>query len=204
MKEPNHDITPQEQMAEAMQAERPGEAQPAAPKEEKPSLWIECYTLLHDLVYILVFVTILFVFALRVVSVSGPSMYPTLVDRDYVALLSNVFYSGSDIQNGDVVVALAPRFDDEPIVKRVIATAGQTVDIDFTRGIVYVDGAARMSPTSTSLPICNLTAGVSPFPSRWRRAMCSSWETTGTIPPTAGWRPLARWIPGIFWGRCFL
>ena len=120
MKEPNHDITPQEQMAEAMQAERPGEAQPAAPKEEKPSLWIECYTLLHDLVYILVFVTILFVFALRVVSVSGPSMYPTLVDRDYVALLSNVFYSGSDIQNGDVVVALAPRFDDEPIVKRVI------------------------------------------------------------------------------------
>ena len=30
MKEPNHDITPQEQMAEAMQAERPGEAQPAA------------------------------------------------------------------------------------------------------------------------------------------------------------------------------
>ena len=34
MKEPNHDITPQEQMAEAMQAERPGEAQPAAPKEE--------------------------------------------------------------------------------------------------------------------------------------------------------------------------
>ena len=51
-------------------------------------------------------------------------MYPTLVDRDYVALLSNVFYSGSDIQNGDVVVALAPRFDDEPIVKRVIATAG--------------------------------------------------------------------------------
>ena len=146
MKEPNHDITPQEQMAEAMQAERPGEAQPAAPKEEKPSLWIECYTLLHDLVYILVFVTILFVFALRVVSVSGPSMYPTLVDRDYVALLSNVFYSGSDIQNGDVVVALAPRFDDEPIVKRVIATAGQTVDIDFTRGIVYVDGAALDEP----------------------------------------------------------
>lgn len=96
--------------------------------------------------YILVFVTILFVFALRVVSVSGPSMYPTLVDRDYVALLSNVFYSGSDIQNGDVVVALAPRFDDEPIVKRVIATAGQTVDIDFTRGIVYVDGAALDEP----------------------------------------------------------
>ena len=102
----------------------------------------ECYTLLHDLVYILAFITILFVFALRVVSVSGSSMYPTLVHTDYVALLSNVFYSGSDIQNGDIVVALAPRFDDEPLVKRVIATAGQTVDIDFEQGVVYVDGVA--------------------------------------------------------------
>ena len=142
MKEPKHDIIPGEQPAEAAQTESHEKIQEAAPKKEKPSPWIECYTLLHDLVYILVFVTILFVFALRVVSVSGPSMYPTLVDRDYVALLSNVFYSGSDIQNGDVVVALAPRFDDEPIVKRVIATAGQTVDIDFTRGVVYVDGVA--------------------------------------------------------------
>ena len=69
-------------------------------------------------------------------------MYPTLVHTDYVALLSNVFYSGSDIQNGDIVVALAPRFDHEPLVKRVIATAGQTVDIDFEQGVVYVDGVA--------------------------------------------------------------
>lgn len=104
---------------------------------------MECYTLLHDLVYILVFVTILFVFALRVVSVSGPSMYPTLVDTDYVALLSNVFYSDSDIQNGDVVVALAPQFDDEPHCEAgSLPTAGQTVDIDFTMGVVYVDGVA--------------------------------------------------------------
>lgn len=115
-------------------------------QKEKPSFWAECYTLLHDLVYILAFVTIFFVFAVRVVSVSGPSMYPTLVDTDYVALLSNVFYNGSDIENGDIVVALAPEFDEEPIVKRVIATAGQTVDIDFNRGIVYVDGVALEEP----------------------------------------------------------
>ena len=103
MKEPKHDMTPEEQPVENNQQDV------SASKAEKPSFWMECYTLLHDLVYILVFVTILFVFALRVVSVSGPSMYPTLVDTDYVALLSNVFYSDSDIQNGDVVVALAPK-----------------------------------------------------------------------------------------------
>ena len=137
MKEPKHDMTPEERPEEEIRKDAP------ASKTEKSSFWMECYTLLHDLVYILVFVTILFVFALRVVSVSGPSMYPTLVDTDYVALLSNVFYSDSDIQNGDVVVALAPQFDDEPIVKRVIATAGQTVDIDFTMGIVY---GIRYSP----------------------------------------------------------
>lgn len=104
------------------------------------------YTCLHDVVYILAALTLIFVFGLRVVSVSGYSMYPTLVNRDYVALLSNVFYKDDDIENGDVVVALAPRFDDEPIVKRVIATAGQTVDIDFTNGIVYVDGVPLEEP----------------------------------------------------------
>lgn len=100
----------------------------------------QLYVLLHDMVYILAAVTIFFVFALRVVSVVGSSMYPTLVDADYVLLLSNVLYQDENIENGDIVVALAPEFSDEPIVKRVIATPGQVVDIDFHAGIVYVDG----------------------------------------------------------------
>ena len=41
---------------------------------------------------------------------------------------------------GDIVIARKESFDDKPIVKRVIATAGQTVDIDFDLGQVYVDG----------------------------------------------------------------
>ena len=45
-----------------------------------------------------------------------------------------------DYQVGDIVIAHKETFDSKPIVKRVIATAGQTVDIDFNLGQVYVDG----------------------------------------------------------------
>ena len=45
-----------------------------------------------------------------------------------------------DYQYGDVVVLRKESFLEEPIVKRVIATEGQIVDIDFLTGSVYVDG----------------------------------------------------------------
>lgn len=100
---------------------------------------------LHDLVYLLAVVLILFLLCFRVVIVSGPSMYNTLVDGDYLLLLSSTIY-GSPKQ-GDIVVASKDEFmDGEPIIKRVIATEGQTVDIDFNSGIVYVDGIAMDEP----------------------------------------------------------
>ncbi len=113
-------------------------------KDDETSVGFELYTLLHDLVYILGFVTILFVFAIRLVGVSGSSMYPTLNNRDFLILLSNVFYS--EPERGDIVVLTVPAFETEPIVKRVIATEGQTVDIDFEAGEVYVDGVLQQEP----------------------------------------------------------
>ena len=68
-------------------------------------------------------------------------MNRTLLDGDYLLLVSNLFCG--ELEQGDIVVASKKSFDDgAPIVKRVIATAGQTVDIDFNAGIVYVDGVA--------------------------------------------------------------
>ena len=93
----------------------------------------DIYAVLHDFVYILAAITLVFVFLIRLVGVSGPSMTPTLLDGEYVALLSN--FISRDYEQGDIVVATVPTFDDaRPIVKRVIATAGQTVDIDFSNG----------------------------------------------------------------------
>ena len=75
------------------------------------------------------------------VGVSGPSMKATLVDGDWLLLLGNVLYG--EPKQGDVIVASKDAFDDgKPIVKRVIATEGQVVDIDFSTGTVYVDGVA--------------------------------------------------------------
>ena len=99
---------------------------------------------LHDLVYFLAALLVCSLF-FRVVVVSGDSMYNTLVDGDYLLIVSNVLYS--DPQPGDVIVASKESFrEGEYIVKRVIATQGQEVDIDFSTGTVYVDGEAMDEP----------------------------------------------------------
>ena len=98
-------------------------------------------TYLHDLVYLLAGVLLVLLLLFRVVVVSGGSMNDTLIDGDYLILLNNVFYS--EPRQGDIIVASKDSFKNgEPIIKRVIATEGQEVDIDFEAGIVYVDGVA--------------------------------------------------------------
>lgn len=100
---------------------------------------------LHDVVYMLVAVMVLLTMFFRVVVVSGPSMKQTLLDGDYLLLQSNLFYRNP--QYGDVVVVCKEGFDHgKPIVKRVIATEGQLVDIDFDRGVVYVNGQPLEEP----------------------------------------------------------
>lgn len=96
---------------------------------------------LHDLIYILTAVVLVCLLFFRVVVVNGSSMYNTLIDGDYLLLISSTFYRQP--QQGDIIVASKDTFDDgKPIVKRVIATEGQVVDIDFSTGTVYVDGVA--------------------------------------------------------------
>lgn len=128
------------------------EAQKKAPdrrkkKKEKEKLgWKKSLVLyLHDLIYLLSILLLLFLLFFRVIVVSGDSMKMTLLDGDYLLLLSSSFYR--DPQQGDIVVISKKTFDDgAPIVKRVIATEGQIVDIDFHNGIVYVDGLPLEEP----------------------------------------------------------
>lgn len=104
---------------------------------------------LYDIVSIIatavVAVVIAFVFFFRTVGVSGSSMYPTLSDYDRIILSAYLF----EPENGDIVVTCQPNKSpaiEDTLVKRVIAKGGQTVDIDFDNGIVYVDGVALDEP----------------------------------------------------------
>jgi signal peptidase I len=95
----------------------------------------------RDYLVILILFMLVYILCFRVVIVVGSSMFDTLVDGDYLVLISNVFYT--EPKYGDIIVASKDSFrNGECIVKRVIATEGQEVDIDFENGIVYVDGEA--------------------------------------------------------------
>ena len=107
--------------------------------EEKLSFEQSVMLYLHDLIHLLAIIMIVFVLLFRIVIVSGSSMYSTLWNGDWLLVSGSVFYK--EPQHGDIIVASKESFNSgEPIIKRVIATEGQTVDIDFTQGIVYVDG----------------------------------------------------------------
>ena len=129
-----------------------GEAVASPKKKEQPKYtWQQNIALyLHDIVYMLVIVMLLLMLFFRVIVVDGPSMERTLLNGDYMLLVSNLFYK--EPQYGDVVVVSKQAYDNgKPIVKRVIATEGQTVDIDFEAGIVSVDGVPLDEPYTKTL-----------------------------------------------------
>ena len=91
--------------------------------------------------YMLAIFMLVYIFCFRTVVVVGDSMYDTLVNGDRLLLINNLLYRHPE--QGDIVVASKDSFNDgECIIKRVIATGGQEVDIDFKTGTVYVDGQA--------------------------------------------------------------
>ena len=98
--------------------------------------WIQC------LVFALIFCVILFVFFFRLVDVVGDSMNPTLENADKM-VVSDLFYKP---KQGDIVIFRKDEYKPEALVKRVIATEGQTVEIDFNKGRVYVDGVLLDEP----------------------------------------------------------
>ena len=101
----------------------------------------DLYEWVQSLVGSVLVVVAIFTFVIRMMGVDGHSMLNTLQHGDRLLVVNSMLYH--DYKYGDIVILRKDGvFDDDPIVKRVIAVEGQTVDIDFTEGIVYVDGEA--------------------------------------------------------------
>ena len=125
-----------------METEATDEMENGEQKKSNESSAFELYDWVQCIVAALVVGILVFLFVLRVVSVKGSSMYPTLYDTDKV-ITSNLFY---EPKQGDVIVFQTDTYGKEALVKRIIAVGGQTVDIDFDTGTVYVDGKALDEP----------------------------------------------------------
>ena len=94
------------------------------------------YDWVHCLLIAVIAVVIILTFFFRMVNVDGESMLETLQNGDKV-IVSELFYTPND---GDIVVISHGQKYKDPIIKRVIATEGQTLDINFETGEVVVDG----------------------------------------------------------------
>ena len=124
-------------------------------EDKKPSTAEEIFEWLDVLATAIITVVIIFSLLFRVATISGPSMQNTLFTGDKV-IISNLGYTP---KRGDIVVVsrnINNSVEDtatskEPIIKRVIAVGGQTVDIDFERGVVSVDGVELDEPYAKTL-----------------------------------------------------
>lgn len=109
------------------------------------------YDWVQALVCSVLSVVLIFTFLVRLIGVDGHSMVPTLQDQDRLLVVTSIL--DHTYRSGDVVVLRKASFLQEPIVKRIIATAGQTVDIDFDTGSVFVDGKLLNEPYINELTL---------------------------------------------------
>ena len=129
---------PEEQRpAEAPAPEETNEENTKEKKRKPGAFAADVYGWFQALAFALAFLLIFFTFFGRIIGVDGHSMDPTLNDQDMLYLSSFRY----EPQQGDIVV-LHKNFEgiNKPIVKRVIAVGGQTVEIDYDTNTVYVDG----------------------------------------------------------------
>ncbi len=121
------------------------EEEPEEKDEKKSSPLSPFFDIVSIVATAAVIVAISFIFLFRTVGVSGDSMFPTLHNGDRLILSAFV----TQPKYGDIVVTCQPSaysYVESTLVKRVIATEGQTVDIDFDNGKVFVDGKELDEP----------------------------------------------------------
>ncbi len=111
-------------------------------KNDKNKSWRFVYDWLDSLIYAVLLILVIFTFFFRVVGVNGDSMNPTLQSGDWLTVSAIT----DEVETGDIVVITQPNSLNEPLIKRVIAKGGDTVNIDFIEGAVTVNGKILYEP----------------------------------------------------------
>ena len=119
------------------QVEAEVEAEVEAPKNRARAVLSTLYDYAEILALSIIAVIVVFSFCVRLCRVDGHSMQNTLTDGERI-IAQDIFYTP---KQGDIVVFhLVNNSFHRPLVKRVIATEGQTVEINYTDKTIRVDG----------------------------------------------------------------
>lgn len=117
-------------------------------KKDVHSAVKEVFDWVETLIMAMIFIIVLFTFIIRVNTVDGDSMNPTLQDGQKL-LVTDLFYTPD---YNDIVIVQAAKLDGgKPIIKRIIGLPGDKISIDFTKGIVYRNGEALQIETNNGV-----------------------------------------------------
>ena len=135
------EVAHEESVEDASEAEVETEVEAVAvqksPEERRRAIMSSLYDYAEIFAIAIIAVIIVFSFCLRLCRVDGHSMRQTLTDGERI-IAYDLFY---EPKQGDIVVFhLVNNTFHRPLVKRVIATEGQRIEINFTDKKIYVDG----------------------------------------------------------------
>lgn len=102
--------------------------------EEEFSLKREIFGWVESILVAIIVVALIITFVGRMMTVDGTSMLPTLLNGERI--ITTPLYT--ELEHNDIVVIR--RKGDKPLVKRVIALAGETVDINYETHTVTING----------------------------------------------------------------
>ncbi len=103
--------------------------------ETKRKRWFQLFDITSSFFMALMIILLCFTFLFRIANVDGKSMLPTLRHGDWLVVSGQETY-----RRGDIIIITQPNDLDKPLVKRVIAVGGETIDIDFQSHEVFVNG----------------------------------------------------------------
>ena len=108
----------------------------------KEKFVVNFYEAMMSFVGAAIIILLMYTFCVKSVAVDGTSMLPTLNHGDRLVITAFCI----EPEQGDIIVSTQPNDFGNAVIKRVIATENQIVDIDFSKGDVFVDGVKLDEP----------------------------------------------------------